>query len=151
MSQQIADLIDGLEFFAGFAFRDLATLSRYLTYVEVAKGETIFNEGDEGKHMLILIDGRISIYKAGESGVHLLSYEGKGRIVGEMALLDGERRSASCVADQPGQMLTFSQESLDRLAREHPGVAYLFMQRLARLLSRRLRRTSGILAEHLVE
>lgn len=151
MSKQIAELIDGLDFFTGFSFHELETVSRYMSYAELPKGETIFNEGDAGDNMLILIDGRISIYKAGESGAHLLSYEGKGRIIGEMALLDRERRSASCIADQPCRVLTFSQEALDRLAREHSGVAYLFMQRLARLLSRRLRRTSGILAEHLME
>lgn len=151
MSEQIAELIDGLEFFSGFSFRELETLGRYLTYVEVAAGETIFNEGDAGDHMLILIDGRISIYKAGESGAHLLSHEGKGRIIGEMALLDRERRSASCVAEKPCQMLTFSQPALDRMAHDHPALAYTFMQSLARLLSRRLRRTSGILAEHLVD
>ena len=150
MSQKIADLIDGLEFFADFSFRELEALSGYMSYVEVAKGEVIFNEGDAGNNMLILIDGKISIYKAGESGAHLLSYEGKGRIIGEMALLDRERRSASCMAEQACQMLTFNQDALDRLAREHPGLAYIFMHSLARLLSRRLRRTSGILAEHLI-
>jgi CRP-like cAMP-binding protein len=150
MSGQIANLIDGLEFFQDFSFGELKVVAGYLTYVEVAKGQTIFDEGDAGHHMLILIDGRISIFKAGESGTHLLSYEGKGRIVGEMALLDRERRSASCVADTACQMLTLNHDGLDRLAREHPGVAYRFMHSLARLLSRRLRRTSGILAEHLV-
>lgn len=150
MSQQIADLIDGLDFFADFSFRELQAISRYMSYVEVAKGEVIFNEGDAGNNMLILIDGKISIYKAGESGTHLLSYEGKGRIIGEMALLDRERRSASCVAEMQCQMLTFNHDALDRMAREHPGLAYTFMHSLARLLSRRLRRTSGILAEHLI-
>lgn len=150
MSEQIANLIDGLEFFQDFSFAELKAVGGYLAYVEVAKGETIFSEGDAGNHMLILIDGRISILKTGESGAHLLSYEGKGRIVGEMALLDRERRSATCVADSACQMLTLSQDGLDRLAREHPALAYRFMHSLARLLSRRLRRTSGILAEHLV-
>ena len=150
MSEQIANLIDGLEFFQDFSFAEIKGLSGYLNYVEVARGDTVFNEGDAGNHMLILIDGRISILKAGESGAHLLSYEGKGRVIGEMALLDRERRSATCVADTPCQMLTLSQDGLDRLAREHPALAYRFMHHLARLLSRRLRRTSGILAEHLV-
>ena len=79
-----------------------------------------------------------------------MSYEGKGRIIGEMALLDRERRSASCIADTQCQMLALNQDGLERMAREHPAVAYRFMHNLARLLSRRLRRTSGILAEHLV-
>jgi CRP-like cAMP-binding protein len=151
MSEQIADLIDGLEFFQGFSYAETKVVSGYLAYVEVAKGETVFNEGDAGNNMLILIDGRISIFKAGESGAHLLSYEGKGRIIGEMALLDRERRSASCIADTPCQLLTLNHDGLERMAREHPAVAYHFMHQLARLLSRRLRRTSGILAEHLVD
>ena len=150
MSEQIANLIDGLEFFSDFSFGELKVVAGYLAYVEVARGETVFNEGDAGHNMLILIDGRVSIFKAGESGTHLLSYEGKGRIIGEMALLDRERRSATCKADTPCQMLTLNHDGLDRMAREHPGIAYRFMHSLARLLSRRLRRTSGILAEHLV-
>ncbi len=151
MSQKIADLIDGLDFFQDFSYPELETLSRYLTLMSVGKDEVIFNEGDPGSFMLILIDGRISIYKSGESGRHLLSYEGRGRIVGEMALLDRERRSAQCVAETPCELLTISYAALEKLAREHTRLAYRFMFGLARLLSKRLRRTSGVLAEHLLD
>lgn len=150
MSEQIANLIDGLEFFNDFAFRELVTVGGYMSYLEFKKGETIFDEGDAGNNMLILIDGRIAIFKAGENGAHLLSHEGKGRIIGEMALLDRERRSASCRAETDCQMLVVTQDALNRMAAGHPALAYTFMRSLARLLSRRLRRTSGILAEHLV-
>ena len=150
MSNRIADLLDDLEFFREFAYPELETVSRYLAYVTANKGEVIFNEGDPGSHMLILVDGRMSIAKGGEDGHHLLSYEGKGRIVGEMALLDRERRSATCIADSNCQLLTFNHDGLDRLAAEYPSLAYRFMFCLARLLSRRLRRTSGVLAEYLL-
>lgn len=149
MSQNIADLIDGLDIFQGFSYPELEIFSRYLGQTSAEKGEVIFNEGDPGTFMLILIDGRISIYKAGESGRHLLSYEGKGRIIGEMALLDRERRSAQCVAETACEFLTVNHEGLERLSAEHAQVAYRFMFSLARLLSKRLRRTSGILAEYL--
>lgn len=150
MSERIADLIDGLDFFQGFAYRELEVLARYMLYVEYAAGAALFEEGDAGNHMLILIDGRIGIYKTGENGAHLLSHEGKGRIVGEMALLDRERRSAACRAETACQVLQITHDALDRLAEAHPALAYGFMRSLARLLSRRLRRTSGLLAEHLV-
>lgn len=150
MSRNIAELIDGLDFFQDFAYRELEALARYLGYSSVAAGQPVFNEGDPGSYMLILLEGRISILKAGESGRHLLSYEGKGRIIGEMALLDRERRSATCVAESDCELLHLSLENLDKLAAECPALAYRFMFALARLLSRRLRRTSGILAEHLV-
>jgi CRP/FNR family transcriptional regulator, cyclic AMP receptor protein len=150
MTSRIADLIDGLEFFQGFAYRELETVSRYLSYRTADKAEIIFNEGDPGTYMLILIEGRVSILKAGEHGRHLLSYEGRGRIVGDMALIDRELRSATCVAETECEFLSLNHEGLDRLAVEHPGLAYRFMFCLARLLSRRLRRTSGVLAEHLM-
>ncbi|MBS1189042.1 MAG: Crp/Fnr family transcriptional regulator [Rhodocyclaceae bacterium] len=151
MPQKLADLIDGLDFFQDFSYKEIETLSRYLSQTRVDKGEVIFNEGDPGSFMLILIEGRISIYKAGENGTHLLSYEGRGRLIGEMALLDRERRSAQCVADTPCELLTIDHESLDRLSVEFPLLAYRFMFSLARLLSKRLRRTSGMLAEYLTD
>lgn len=150
MSNSIADQIDGLDFFQDFTYPELKTLAGYFGQMHVEKGRTVFDEGDPGGYMLILIDGRISIYKTGESGRHLLSYESKGRIIGEMALLDRERRSATCIAESDCELLTVNHEGLDRLSREHPTLAYRFMFALARLLSKRLRRTSGVLAEHLL-
>lgn len=150
MSSAIADQIDGLEFFKEFTYPELKTLSGYFGQMHVEGGKVIFNEGDPGRFMLILIDGKISIYKTGETGRHLLSYEGKGRIIGDMALLDHERRSAMCVAETNCELLTVNHEGLDKLAAEHPALAYRFMFAMARLLSKRLRRTSGVLAEHLI-
>ncbi len=150
MSNNIADLIDGLEFFQDFPYRELKTLAGYFGQMHATAGETIFDEGDAGSHMLILLDGKVSIHKAGENGRRLLSHEGKGRIIGEMALLDRERRSATCIADSDCELLTVNHEGLDRLSREHPALAYRFMFALARLLSKRLRRTSGVLAEYLM-
>lgn len=150
MSNAIADQIDGLEFFREFSYPELQTLSGHFGQMHVDAGKVIFDEGDPGGFMLILIDGRISIFKTGETGRHLLSYEGKGRIIGEMALLDRERRSAMCVAETDCELLTINHEGLAKLSTEHPGLAYRFMFALARLLSKRLRRTSGVLAEHLM-
>lgn len=150
MSRNIAELIDGLEFFQEFPYRELESLAGYLGYSSVKAEEPIFNEGDPGTYMLILLEGKVSIFKAGESGCHLLSYEGRGRIIGEMALLDRERRSASCIAASDCELLHLSQENLAKLAADYPALAYRFMFSLARLLSRRLRRTSGVLAEHLM-
>lgn len=149
MNTRIADLLDGLDFFNDFAYAEIETLARYLMYVTAKTSEVVFNEGDPGSYMLILVEGRISIAKGGESGHHLLSYESKGRIVGEMALLDSERRSATCTAATDCRLLTLNHEGLGRLSADHPVLAYRFMFSLARLLSRRLRRTSGVLAEYL--
>ncbi|MBK7005337.1 MAG: cyclic nucleotide-binding domain-containing protein [Burkholderiales bacterium] len=109
----------------------------------------MFEEGDPGDTMLILAEGKLSIFKGGEHGTQLLSHEGRGRMVGEMALLDNERRSATCVADTDCEVLSLSLEGLSRMSRETPLLAYKFMFSLARILSRRLRKTSGLLVDFL--
>jgi CRP-like cAMP-binding protein len=149
MSEKIADLLDGLDLFRDFSYPELRTIANYLTYHQVKKDAVVFNEGDAGNYMLILVEGSLAVYKGGEAGHHLLSYEGRGRVVGEMALIDQERRSATCTAKSDCELMTLGTDGLSRMAIDHPGLAYRFMFALARLLSRRLRRTSGMLVEYL--
>ncbi|NRR34209.1 cyclic nucleotide-binding domain-containing protein [Oxalobacteraceae bacterium] len=146
---KIADLLDELELFREFSFPEIEVIARYLTFEEVDASKTIFHEGDPGNFMLILIEGRISIFKGGEYGRQLLCHEQRGRIVGEMALLDQELRSASCVADTQCEILVLTSDGLKKMASDSPAVAYHFMHSLARLLSRRLRRASGLMADFL--
>lgn len=151
MNETIADLLDGLGLLNDFSYGELKALAGHLMHVSVAQDEVIFQEGDPGDYMLILIAGRIAVFKGGEQGRHLLSHEGRGRVIGEMALLDHELRSATCVAETACEFLTIGHASLDRMAAAQPQLAYKFMFSLARLLSRRLRMASGLLVEYLPE
>ena len=149
MTDQIADILDGLALFQDFSYPELKTMSRFLKHQAHKQGDTLFEEGDPGDTMLILAEGKLSIFKGGEHGTQLLSHEGRGRMVGEMALLDNERRSATCVADTDCEVLTLSLEGLTRMSHEAPLLAYKFMFSLAKILSRRLRKTSGLLVDFL--
>jgi len=148
MPSSLANILDDLELFQGFfTYHELECLSSYMNLISAAKGEIIFNEGDKGSYMLILIEGKMEVSKSGDGGLHLLSYEGKGRVLGEMALIDREPRSATCVASSNCEMVSLSTDGLDKLVASNPPLAYKLMFVLARLLSRRLRRTSGLLAD----
>jgi CRP/FNR family cyclic AMP-dependent transcriptional regulator len=151
MSTKIADLLDEIELFQDFTYPELEVISRYLSLEDVDAKTVIFKEGERGNYMLILLSGRIGIYKGGVRHMQLLSQEGRGRIVGEMSLLDNELRSATCIAEEAGELLTMTQESLKKLAAAHPAVAYHFMLHLARFLSKRLRRVSGMMADYMSE
>lgn len=142
--------LDGLGIFQGFAYPDLERLSRYLEPLQVEQNAILFNEGEPGQDMLILLEGRIAISKRGDRGEHLLSYAGRGKIVGDMALLDREPRSATCRAETDCRLLRLSQDALNQMASQDPPLAFRFVRALARLLSRRLRRTSGVLTEQVV-
>lgn len=146
----IADVLDGLDLFKDFSYPELVTISRHVSRQAIKAGTVVFNEGDPGTYMLILVEGRLSIFKGGENGNHLLCHEGRGRIVGEMALLDQERRSATCKADTDCVMLILDHDGLHHLSIATPLLAYRFMFSMAKLLSRRLRKTSGMLVEYLI-
>lgn len=147
MTRPIADLLDGLTLFNGFGYPELQAVARYLTRLQVPIGQPVFSEGDPGDSLLILVDGRVAIIKHSDQGPQTLCHEGPGRTIGEMALLDRERRSASCLAEANCELLAMDQAALEQMAKDYPLLAYRFMFCLAQQLSRRLRRTSGELAD----
>ena len=152
MPEEIAELLRYLEFFGGYSNGNLEVISRYLARSTVSKGAIIFREGELGSFMLFIVAGQVSVYKDCENGAnHLLTQEGRGRTVGEMALIDRSYRSATCVADRACDILVMTDQALARLVSDHPSVAFQFALSLAKLLSKRLRQTSGELVDSVIE
>jgi CRP-like cAMP-binding protein len=75
---------------------------------------------------------------------------GPGRAFGEMAVLDGEIRSATCMATEDTILLTLSKEALDELLDEHPCIGSRIIRAIAVSMSRRLRLAVGQLVDHIV-
>ena len=74
---------------------------------------------------------------------------GVGRIIGEMSLIDGEPRSASVVADVPTTLVVLTGEGFARLSSDVPRLAVKILLKISKLISQRLRQTSGALVDHL--
>lgn len=146
----ICDLLDEVELFDGLDGPALRALGAHMRLRAFAEGEAIFREGDPGDWMGVLVEGEVRICKEADvRDVRVMAVETHRRAIGEMALVDGEPRSATCIAGKPSSLLTLSRESFQRLSRERPALALEVMHRVARLISRRLRATSGRLVEHL--
>lgn len=64
-------------------------------------GDVLFREGDEGDAAYALVSGRVEVVKATDAGEQTLAELGPGEIVGEVALLTGERRSATVRVLEP--------------------------------------------------
>ncbi|QDQ28875.1 cyclic nucleotide-binding domain-containing protein [Chitinimonas arctica] len=131
----------------GAEVRHLAGL---LKAYEVPAGTTIFSEGDAAAYMGMVLDGRLTVSKRNDeaSGKPLYSMTA-GKVFGEMAILDGEPRSASVTAAATSHIAVLSRDAFDTLCRERPMIALKILRRLGRLLSQRLRRTSGLLVDYL--
>jgi NTE family protein len=77
----------------------LSLLRERLTWVEVAGGQTLMEQGAPGDSMYLSISGRLRAYVNDEDGVPRMVREmGRGQVIGEMSLYTDEPRSASVVA-----------------------------------------------------
>lgn len=111
--------------------RYLRVIAVKLTEVKVDAGETIFEKGDPGDCLYIIIDGKVNVHD-GEMVVNTL---GKLEFFGEMAALDPEARSASVTAQEATSLFRLDREALSGLMAEHPVIA----QNIIHILSQRLR------------
>jgi CRP/FNR family transcriptional regulator, cyclic AMP receptor protein len=125
----------------GLSRRELMTLATFSKEERFAAGASLFQEGDEGAEMYVILEGKAMISKfipgAGEEALAILE---RGEFFGEMALIDGEPRSADARAyGGPLTVLTLDQATVREILAMDPQAALEFMQLLCRLVANRLR------------
>ena len=109
-----------------------------------ARGEVIFLEGDEGTALCLIAEGRIRIQLTGTDGREVvINVYGPGEIFGELALLDGEPRSADAIAQEASRVFWLQRDDFVAFLDSHPRAA---MTMLASL-SRRLRHTTRVVQD----
>jgi NTE family protein/lysophospholipid hydrolase len=111
--------------------------------MDLTAGETLFREGEPGDSLYLILSGRLRLSLSSgdgdaiaessrESKGRLLTELGKGDIVGEMALLTGEPRSATAIAVRDSQLARLDSAAYHRIAAEHPAeVLGMFSRQLA--------------------
>lgn len=148
--QELLALMARVELLADLGGREPEMLAQHLQAYSAEPGCVIFREGEPGHYMCLLVSGRIVTYKEADlAHTARMAEERCGRSVGEMALIDGEPRSATCVATEASVLLLLTQSNFERLAEERPALALKLVLRIAKLMSRRLRLTSGRLVDYL--
>jgi len=121
------------------AFDFTTLLEGDLPVRRVAAGEVIFELGEEGDRMYVVIEGQAQIH----AGSVVLDTVSAGGVLGEMAVLDDERRSASAVALSDCRLIALDKAALMRQISARPQLAI----ELARLGVHRLR-AMDFLAQH---
>ena len=135
--------------FAGLDAEDVAKVVPLLERQELGNGDVVFLEGDEGDRLYFIAHGAVSI-KIKLQGVRArrLATFCAGVLFGEMALLEGHRRSADAFAKGERVVLySLRAAALAHLVDEHPRLGLRIFQNLSRDLAARLRITTGALRE----
>jgi CRP/FNR family cyclic AMP-dependent transcriptional regulator len=143
-------LLENTRWVHGFDYHMVKTLARYMEVVHADAQSIIFEEGEVQPYMGLIIHGVIEVLKEDSDGeVKIIATLRKGNTIGEMALIDGEPRSAAAMALEDVTMLVLSTEGMNKLIADFPRTAVQLLIKISTMLSRRLRRTSGALVEHL--
>ena len=110
---------------------ELDQLVKTPRFVRHRKGSVVFHEGAPGDHRLILLSGRIKVVLLGEGGQELvLAILTAPDFLGEIALVDGAPRSATCITLEETELLYLTQRQFMTLLRQQP-VAMKIMRHLA--------------------
>ncbi len=124
--------------FADLPREVLARLVSEFEEVEFAPGQTVFSQGDPGDALYVVVGGAVEVRGQGGGAGQRLAVLGPGDCLGEMALVTGDPRSATVVALSPSRLLRLDKERFQALSERHP----VFLRELARVLCRRIARTS---------
>ena len=126
--------------FSDLAERDLANLAEDMRSKEYAKDETIFRQGDESREVYFVRKGKVRIYKISPSGNETtIAIFTTNDVIGELAAIDQEPRSASAKAMTSVSLLAMSQERFLYTLQTLPR----FGMGMARLLAHKLRWTAA--------
>jgi NTE family protein len=142
-------MLDWLDFlltiplFSFLGPKELAVVQEHFVETTHQKGETICRAGDEGDKFFIVRSGELEVW-AGEGDLRLTGTLKRGDYFGEMALLQGGKRSATVIVKRLARLLSLDKASFDKLFLRDPKTLEYF----TRILCKRLASVSKGAAVH---
>ncbi|HWK55334.1 MAG TPA: cyclic nucleotide-binding domain-containing protein [Hyphomicrobiales bacterium] len=143
MQEALLVALGGSRFFDDFTRDNIARLTHAMQIYRAESGQTIIREGDVDDYMLFIIEGRINIVKTDPFGERrAMTSVGPGGTLGEMSMIDGEPRFATCIALDVTTFAVFRRDAMVQIIMEEPALGAKVLIKLVTLLSQRLRDTS---------
>ncbi len=142
-SNQIHALIPKCPLLENFSPAEVRLLAHFMDVYRAEAGMEVIREGDGGDFMLMIIEGRVDVNKRDRWNTpQLIAQVEAGRTLGEMSMIDGEPRFATCVALEATLIAVLGRESMARIIIEEPLLGAKLLMELILVLSQRLRATS---------
>jgi CRP/FNR family transcriptional regulator, cyclic AMP receptor protein len=115
----------------------------YMRPHRIAEGTTFIKEGDKENtdFMLLVLDGEVTIESivVSRTAPITVTVLGPGNLIGEMGLLDGAPRSASCTAMSAVRCAVLTREALNQLLNDDPRTAAKLMMAISLRIAERMR------------
>ncbi len=142
-------LLKSISIFADLSAEELALAYSRMREISGKENAILFREGDEGKEMYIILDGRVnvSVKASGTDEEIKLADMGCGSFFGEMSLVEDLPRSATCRFAEKSVLLVLDGEGLSGLMTNHSTIAEKMLYRMLTTTASRLHNTSALLSD----
>lgn len=140
--EEILEIADRIWLFDDLREAEISLLCAKMHCYAARRGQALLREGDSGDFLIIILTGEVSVIKRAEGQDKLIANVRPGAALGEMSLIDGMPRFATCIAREPTDFAVLSRSDLHDLTVLNPTLGNKVLLMLLQLLTRRLRDTS---------
>ncbi len=141
---EISEILSRAGIFQGVDPTAVRDLIDQLDTVTFPRGTTIFDEGEPGDRLYIIVSGKVKLARHAVDGrENLLTVMGPSDMFGELSIFDPGPRTSSAVCVTEVSAATMDSSMLHQWISDHPAIS----EQLLRVLARRLRRTNNSLAD----
>lgn len=120
-AEQIFGVIGQDSLYEKFGRDDCDLLCQFMHCFAAPLDAELLTEGEEGDFLIVILSGRVLVSKQDVFGQPVsLAMVGPGSVLGEMSLIDGEHRFASCVAHEPVRFAVLTRDDLSEILFAHP-------------------------------
>lgn len=138
---EVIHILEKIPPFSELSKKDIQNLYKLLHTRDYLAGEYIFYQGDPGIGLYLIEEGTIEIQRMDESGnLFPLATFSKGDFFGELAMIDGEKRSASAIASSDTKLVVLFKPDLDEYVKKYPGKGVKILQGFSLIIISRLRK-----------
>ncbi|MEO3752636.1 Crp/Fnr family transcriptional regulator [Streptomyces sp. B6B3] len=138
------DVLRRAPLFAALDDEQAAELRASMAEVTLARGDTLFHEGDPGDRLYVVTEGKVKLQRTSPDGrENMLAVLGAGELIGELSLFDPGPRTATAIAVTEVRLLGLGHPDLQPWLKMRPEVGAA----LLRAVARRLRHTNDRMSE----
>jgi CRP/FNR family transcriptional regulator, cyclic AMP receptor protein len=134
--------------FEPFTRNEIEALCKFMHCFVAPREITLMREGEHGDHFIVILSGEVRVVKRNADGTDIpLAMVSPGASLGEMSLVDGRERFASCITTRPTDFAVMTRTDLNEFLVAYPWLANKLLIRLLQILADRLRISGALLVE----
>lgn len=149
-AEEIREIINHAPLFEGLSDQEINAMCSFMNCYAAERGSVLIEEGERGDALMVVLTGSVDVVKRAPGGECVrIAKLGPGQTLGEMSLVDGQPRFATCIADEPVDFALLTRSALNEILMMHPRLGNKIFLILLNIFTERLRHSIGIAMPHM--